>query len=243
MVDNICKNIFTASSELIRPHGFIAGPPVTEVWTLYVTAHTIKEPIKAFTVAAFNSDGSLKCSNGFILDPKGYVYGSYDSFSPAMVHDGDKAYIIAPIITSSNAYTPNPLILARYNGECGLDTDVSYTIGSPQDTIYITDAIYSSGYIYATGLYNTGGQVDEESRILFLKISPEPLAILRAKTYTMPWPGAIASSPRIDGSGNMIAVTVFYNGDDTKGLATMGTQSINTRAGMDRKNNAPRLKW
>ncbi len=209
--------------------GNIAGPPTTEVWVLYTTTFWLGIDRKmAVNIAAFNDDGSLKCNNGFILDKLKPGYGSFYSFNPVMVHDRDKAYVIAPIITSSDVYAGNPLIVTRFDAECGLDKYVSRRIAtSPDSSVYVYDAIYSNGYIYAVGLYDSGASSSETvPKILLLKISAKTLDIIESKAFIMPWPEeAETRSTKIDVYGGKVAASAYYDayysGRNTGGSATI----------------------
>ena len=202
----------------------IAGPPTTEVWVLYTVSFFFTSlRSTAINVAAFNEEGSLKCNNGFTLDKLKPGHGSFYSFSPVMVHDGDKAYVIAPISTSSNAYARNPLIVAEFDAKCGLDRHVSHRVAtSPDSSVIIYDAAYSSGYIYAVGRYNSGASGgEEEPKILLLKISTKTLDIVESKALIIPWPGEAGTwSSKIDAYGDSVAIASYYSSKDSKGLAT-----------------------
>ncbi|WP_131159878.1 hypothetical protein [Aeropyrum pernix] len=206
--------------------GDIAAPPSTEVWLLHVSEVWRNSFFNtAFSVVAFDSKGEVICQNGFTLGKLKSgtpVYG-FHSGGEALVHDGRKAYLIASINNLDSYYAENPLIIASFDGECGLSQPKMFRIASsPDSRAYVKDAVYSDGYIYASGVYRSGAE-GAPYKMLVLKISAETLSIVDSRILITPGTEDmnLYSTTKVDAGDGILAISAFYTKDSLGKLATI----------------------
>ncbi|BAN90259.1 trehalose and maltose hydrolase [Aeropyrum camini SY1 = JCM 12091] len=205
--------------------GDIAAPPSTEVWLLHVSTVWRYSFNTAFSVVGFDSKGEVICQNGFTLEKlkEGPSTGGFQSGGEAIVHDGRNAYLIASINNLDSYYAENPVIIARFDGKCGLSQPSMFRIGSsPDSRAYVGDAVYSGGYIYAAGVYKSGVQ-GAPYKMLALKISAETLGIVDSRILIIPGTEDMSlHNARVDAGNGVVAISGFYTGMDNMGkLATI----------------------